>query len=251
MSNRRLIFKSASFLIAIFITFASHNVFAADYRLITSHIPPWSIAPPSKLPGSLIEIIREADRRLGNNTAIEFIPWGRAQKIVQAENNILFFPLTRVKEREKKFLWVHALRETHFAFLSADGQKIDEEQAKKLDRILVHSNSLPQIILNRKGFRNQVYISKKYPGLIDLLLLKRVDSWFADIDGYHWWTRSNPEFSSLTVGPDIFTGVIYLAGSLNFPKEILVDLQSVLLDMRNDGTYQHIMDKYHSPNYQN
>lgn len=217
---------------------------AAEYRLLTGDVPPWSMPNSAEFPEPVSEIMKEVDQRLGNNTEIEIIPWGRAQEIAKQEKNVIVFPLTRVPEREDFYAWIYPIRKMNFAFVTADDRKLDEEDANSLNRIVVHANSLPQIILQRKGFKYLILFAKNYDGITDMLRLGRADSWFADVDMLRWMRLSAPDRFDLTVGPNIFDGVFYAAGSPDLPEKIIMGFRHTLSEMRKDGTLKKIFARY-------
>lgn len=217
---------------------------ASEYRLLTGDIPPWSMSSSAEFPGPVIEIMKEVDRRLGNETELEVIPWGRAQEIAKREKNVIIFPLTRVPEREDSYSWIFPIRKMNFAFVTTDNRKLDAEQARSLSGILVHGNSLPQIILERMGFTNLILFATNYSGITKVLHKGRAESWFADVDMLRWMHTTNPGRNDLTIGPNIFDGVLYAAGSPGLSKETISRFHKALSELKQDGTMQQIFSRY-------
>lgn len=79
-----------------------------DTRVITEDLPPLSYVDPhtKELKGESAELIKEVFKKAQTGLQIEVLPWARAYKYAQEQDNILVFNLARTPEREHKFQWV-------------------------------------------------------------------------------------------------------------------------------------------------
>ena len=83
--------RNAFFLLVLtFTTVIIGEVKANQYRLVTGYLPPWSMTANDHYPGMFVEIMREVDRRLGNNTKIEVFRGG-VPNISLKMNQMLFY----------------------------------------------------------------------------------------------------------------------------------------------------------------
>lgn len=89
---------------------------------------------------------------------VEFYPWVRAYKKAQTERNMLILSLSRIPEREDKFIWIGKISSQYFQFYALKtNSKISK--AKTLDdifnyTIVVSKNSALDKYLTKRNFPN-------------------------------------------------------------------------------------------------
>ena len=59
-----------------------------------------------QLTGMSIEIVREIQRRLGVNDAIQVVPWARGLNKLDHEPNTMLLTMARTPERESQYQWI-------------------------------------------------------------------------------------------------------------------------------------------------
>ncbi len=232
------------FLLFCFLVIFSARTYAADYRLITGYLPPWSMIGQKDHPGSLVELMREAVKRAGHSVEIEVLPWGRAQSLATSQPNVIIFPMTRLVQRENLYQWVAPIKVMQMAFISLKGGYLTEEKAKTLSRVLVHENAPPQIELTRRGFNNLVPIHDISPLVMKMMEVGRFDAWFSSLDMAYWVFKNATDRSTLSVGETLSVETLYLAASKNTDTRIIKELKVALDEMHDDGTFQHILARY-------
>lgn len=235
------LFRLLPVLVILFVCIQGAN--ASEYRIVTAVIAPWSMPASEDFPGPFVEIIREVNKKLGNDTEIEVFPWARAQEIAKREKSVIIFPVGRIKEKENLYQWIYPIRKLRFAFITADGRELTEEQARDVSGILVHAHAPPEMILEGKGFTNLVSFPTHKPNFIKLMRLKRMDAWFTAVDLVNWLNLEYRE-SGFTVGRDIVSGMLYMAGSPDLPKNVIEDFQRIISEMRKHGEIKKIFAKY-------
>ncbi len=87
---------------------------AAELRIITEIAPPLNYTEDGtetgKLTGQAAEIVKEVQKRIGDATPIEVMPWARGYSLVQSEPNVMLFSTTRTEAREGLLQWVGPVR---------------------------------------------------------------------------------------------------------------------------------------------
>ena len=90
------------FLLFIIYSFFQPTLSCADEnttRILTTHMPPYSIEQNGNVEGVMLEIVQKMAEKIGNREPIEFLPWRRAQKetVSGAElgRNAVAFPMGR------------------------------------------------------------------------------------------------------------------------------------------------------------
>lgn len=230
--------------LSLFLFTMSLNVYAQDYRLVTAYMTPWSMPGNGDHPGLFIELIQEADRRLGNNTKIEVYPWNRSQEIAQTEKNVIIFPMTRLPSREKTYSWIENIQKTRLSFVSVDRHIKDAAEARTLKRILVHTNAPPELILKKEGFTNLIRQQEVSPQVFRMLKSKRADAWFTAEIMADWLWKLNPWVDTLLFSEPLAVFDLYVAASPDLPLAIKDRFQTVLKEMHADGFIDRVIKRY-------
>ena len=58
------------------------------------------------LTGYTVELVREIQKRVGNQDEIKMVPWARGYEMIQKYPDVVLFQMSRSAEREKMFNWV-------------------------------------------------------------------------------------------------------------------------------------------------
>lgn len=216
----------------------------SDIRIITGYLPPWSMQPNKSQPGFYIEIMNEAQKRLGLDIPIETIPWSRAQEIAQKSANVIIFPMSRIESREGKYIWLNRINPLLMLFASFRNETLTLEKAKFLNRILVHQNAPPETILRRQGFTNLARLHDIHLTIPKMLKIGRADAWFTPKDMADWVWKLNPDmplpkYSYILSGADQ-----YISTSKEFDNKLRMDLYRTLNNMHADGTISKIIANY-------
>lgn len=77
--------------------------------------------------GTSTQRVREAFKRIGITTRIDWLPWARGYQLTLAGEYAATFPYTRTPERERDFLYSDAIDHLpHFRFGRPDDPRVDE-----------------------------------------------------------------------------------------------------------------------------
>jgi polar amino acid transport system substrate-binding protein len=104
-----------SLLLAV-LAFACGCAGAQEPRFVTEGWPPFNYREGGVARGIAIDLVAEAQRRMGTSVPVEFLPWERAYRMATAQPGVLIFTLARRAEREALFNWVFPIhpRAVHF-----------------------------------------------------------------------------------------------------------------------------------------
>ncbi|MCW8950037.1 MAG: transporter substrate-binding domain-containing protein [Sedimenticola sp.] len=216
---------------------------SSSIKLVTSHLVPYSIQE-GREQGFMVDIVREIERRLGSNRALQFLPWPRAIRNTRLSANHVIFPLTRTPEREAHFDWAIEVAPIELVFVTLSGQKLDLQQARTISSIAVQQNTPFEQYLRQQHFTNLVVTTNPAAIPIRMLRAGRVDAWFTarDLAGYSMKELFVSE--PITYSAPITSGNVYIALSKEFPISLKTAYQETFAAMQADGTYQKIMDRY-------
>lgn len=239
-------YKSVAFmLIAMSLAFTSQNeVSARNLTIITGYNPPWSMASNSKHPGYYVEIIQEAQKRLGDKTKIKTLPWSRALQTVKRAKNTIIFPLLRSPHRENQYKWLLRIQPIKMVLVSYTHDKLTYEKALALKSIIVHKNAPPEYILREKGFNNLISQHDTNNNVLKLLEINRAEAWFTAQDKLDWNLILNPGLPEPKVTDFMETTHQYIAASKEFDDKLFAKFSLTLQNMVNDGTVKKIISRY-------
>src|SRR6056297_2520564 len=111
----------------------------ADYKIYTEILGSLQMYDEEgNLTGSTVELVKEIQRRIGDDTEIQIVPWVRGLNAVQNEDNVVLFSTALNDEREPLMKWLGPLEIKIIAFYTKKGSGItinSLEEAKELKRI--------------------------------------------------------------------------------------------------------------------
>ena len=229
----------------------------ADYipgtiQLYSERSPPFSYVtgqePNRKVEGSAVEIVNEIQTRNGHVNRINMSLWTDAYSVVQYLPNSALFTTARTPERENMFQWVGPIStsRTYFYTLAASGLTIETlEQAKSLQSIATPNGWFTHDFLINNNFQNIVATSRTsmeafnqlIHGEAQALLMTDLDvKWLADMSGV--------PLSNLTQHMQALNFKDYIAFSLSTPTSTVQQWQNHLNNMKTDGTFENIWNKW-------
>lgn len=145
-------------------------------RIIGSGIPPLSFSRDGVMTGYCVELIRELQRRVGDTTAIELMPWARAYRMGMDGANVILLCPKRTPERETHFKWVGPVLESESAFYALRRSRIKLstlDDARALQGILVPRDFYSYQYLRDAGFSNLEPVNSSQAMLAMLLAGRR------------------------------------------------------------------------------
>jgi len=201
-----------------------------------------------QLTGSSVEIVREIQKRTGNTSEIQVVPWTRGYSALESRANVMLFSTTLTEERNPKFKWVGPLYRLDWAFFVKKGSpvKINSLQdAKGLDSIGTYRDDAREQFLKKEGFtnldsaRNSMLNVKK-------LMAGRMDAIIASETGLE------ASLEEAGYRPDdvekrfiVRTYELFIAFSKDVPDTVVDEWNKALKEIYKDGTFEEIYHKWY------
>ncbi|WP_397600503.1 substrate-binding periplasmic protein [Silvanigrella sp.] len=247
------------FLIKIFIFiifFFSLNVFSEEITLpadpsFTGEIEE---TQEKKLGGLGGEIIAKALKEKNIKMNLEWRPWTRAYKeaLENRDHKTFIIPLTRIPEREEKFIWVSKIYDAHTLFLSMKGSKKINSilEAKSLKIGVLASSSYRAILARPENGLDQNNIDEIPIDIRNFkkLIGKRIDAWFTiDIVAIHaiktLASLEKLSESDFNTGNSISIQSKYIGTTSKTSPELIKKVYNAVEYFKNSKEYQKIINQ--------
>jgi len=200
--------------------------------------------------GICIDIVKEMQKRIGNDREIKIFPWNRAYNMTLKKEGFALFSTARSEEREALFKWVGPLVPLKFVmYKRTDDPKIYRSlsDAKAARAIAVTKNDVSEQFLHKEGFQNlQVEIGKSGEDNIQRVLSGKAQLYSRGyISGQYLIKKLHLETKLvMTQMEPLFESSLNIAFNINTPDEVIVLWQTTLDEIRSDGTYDQILNHY-------
>ncbi|KAF0130299.1 MAG: ABC-type amino acid transport/signal transduction systems periplasmic component/domain-like [Bacteroidetes bacterium] len=244
--------KSTVAIVNNYIPAMPSDYMAGTMQLFTEVSPPNNFGTGQgaerKVEGSAVDIVNEIQTRTGYVNKINLSLWNDAYAIAQYLPNSAVFTTARTPERENLFQWVGPVSSSrsHFYTLASSGLNIETlEQAKALQSIATPNGWFTHNFLINNNFSNivataitsQDAFNQLITGEVQALLLTDVGvKWLADINGI--------PMSDITQQMEALDFKGYIAFSLSTPATTVQQWQNHLNNMKADGTFETIWNKW-------
>jgi len=209
--------------------------------------PMQTMGADGKPKGYAIEIVREAQRRIGNSDPIQMVPWARGYEEIKKKPNVALFSMGRTAEREELFSWVGPLFETNYAFYSrADSGPAAStlEEAKKAKTIGVILNDVRDLYLTKAGFTNLLRVSD-YATLYRMLKAGRLDLAVGSL------VNIGAQLEQAGVSPSevrqrgiFLKAQLFVAFSKTTTPSVLEEWTKAMAVMKQDGSFERIFKRH-------
>ena len=230
------------FLVAALLVGLDAGSSALGNEIVATDYPPFMIKNGEK-PGFSLEILKAAEKRIGRDSRVTFLPFKRMLKTLQRRKDVLNPALYRTPERENKFIWVAKYRTFNNVFLTV-GPPVDSlEQAKTLRKIGVEAGIAMDLRLTRWGFTNLERADRAEINARKLAA-GRIDAWaLTDVLAQWIWKRVGSG-KPLTIGRPFHSSDCYVVAGPDFPVEEARLYRDAINQMLKDGTIEAILRKY-------
>ena len=216
-------------------------------QLMTEEYPPVTFMKDGKASGFVTDIVRKIIARQDIPDNIRLTSWKNAYNMTLVNPNVVLFSIEKTKKRENLFQWVGPVGQNSAIFYAKKGSGIrinSLEEAKKIGAIATTTDWFTEQYLKSKGFTNMVSSPLPETAVKQLMNGEVQLSIFTDITvpeivknaGY---TMDDPE-PVFTVSNTYF----YIAMSPGTPPEMIKKWQSVLDELKMDGTFERIYRSY-------
>lgn len=228
----------------------NHAAQAEPMRMLAPDIPPLAYVQDGKVVGFCVDVVREIQRRIGDATEIQPMPWARAYLLARSGANVVLVCPKRTPEREPLFQWVGPLRasQTNFYVRRGSGVQLSSvDDARKLSGVLVQRDFYSHRYLSAAGFDNLEPVNSSL-SMLRMLMVGRRPAMVLDSD-------SLPMLLELAhVDPrEVEPAFPLLSTSsyITFPREadpqLVARWSAVLEQIRRDGTYARIERQWLPP----
>jgi polar amino acid transport system substrate-binding protein len=227
-------------------------VLADSLVLMSEEFPPYNFTDNNgDRKGTSIDLMVLILERMNSQKTrkdIEMLPWTRAYQKIQKEKNTVLFAMVKTTEREKLFKWVGPISTANNALIARKSQKIkigSIEDAKKYTIGVVRDAAAAELV--RKAgipWENLNVVAKPEQNILKLER-GRIDLIAYDEIVTRWILRDKgmkPEdFETVYL---LEKGEHYFAFNKDTPDALIQRMQAILDDLKKEGKYQEILDKY-------
>lgn len=219
---------------------------AQQIRVLTFDVPPFSIKSPgsSGQRGVYVEIMEAVLKDLGIESTIEFVGNAEGQKIAQKNQNVVFFPIARNKEREAEYHWIDIALEQKLGFvtLAGKGPITSLEEGRKVQRLGAIEGSSALRYIETRGFGNIVRGSAV--DLVPMLAEGKIDAYFSGFLILQNIAREKGIQAKFAFGHVPVIGKPWFAAGLDSPGVDVGRWQAAFARLRDSGELDRIKERY-------
>jgi polar amino acid transport system substrate-binding protein len=231
----------------------STTTLAAPQNLlfVTEHSPPFQfISELNNVDGFSTQIIEAALKLTPYDYQIIIYPWSRSFFMAKNKENSCIYSMSRDEEREKHFQWVAPIVSTNDYFIGLSARidiKVETIEDVKQYNVAVLKEDRTYYDLLRRGFveNKNLYVINNSTSMLKLLTLrKQIDFILSDTINVKYRAMFNnidyglfKAYFKLNKAPT----ELYLACSLQTPKETVQQLSQAIKTIKENGTYDKIL----------
>ncbi len=250
--------KQIMFILILIITLSfSVSIFAQsvkNIKFMTENYPPFNFKENGNLQGISVDLLTAAMKKIDptfNHSKIELLPWARGYKIVQNEKNTCLFAMTRTEARENLFKWAGPLAPALIVLTAKKSNHIKINSIDDLKKYNIGTiiEDVGEQLLNEKGISNDKLDRIGGTNAINISIKKldkgRIDLFSYDSNVLKWKIKQNGlnpnDYETVYV---LKKGKLSFAFNKNTPDKVVNQIQKAIDEVKKDGTYQKILDKY-------
>lgn len=251
MPGNRNILRLFLFLSFLTLTFSTTTIPVSALEIFAAEARPSSFEEKGVVKGFSVEIALEVARRLGySGLNIQLLPFRRAIFTPRQQTNVVLTNLVRTRNRENHYKWLYKTTDVSSHYVTKKpGISHNHKTAAKLNLVGVFSGAAVHIAL-KKQKDIEVQASSDEITNLKMLMAGHIDAWYTSTVLMRGALLNSPSISwdDLVVGERV-GGIIsvYAAASLDMPDEEVLKWQQAFETMKEDGTYQTIMERYLKP----
>jgi len=231
----------------IYATWFPNEIPVGILQLMTEEYPPVTFMKDGKPSGFVTDLVREIAARQGISNNVRLTSWKNAYNLTLLHPNVVLFSTERTPGRENLFQWVGPVGKNSAIFYAKKGSGISIsslEDAKKIAAIATTTNWFTEQYLKSKGFMNLVSSPLPEASVKQLMNGEVQISVFTDITIPEIVKNAGYSMDDLEPIFNISNTYFYIAISLGTPPEMVQKWQSVLNDLKSDGTFEKIYRNY-------
>jgi len=216
-------------------------------NLMTEEYPPVTFMKNGTVTGFVTDMVREINARQGIQEPIRLTSWDEAYKVALSNPNVVLFSAEKTDKRERLFQWVGPVGKNSAVFYAKKGSGIrmnSVDDARKVAAIATTSNWFTEQDLKSRGFTNLVSSPLPTDNVRKLMKGEVVLSVFTDITVPEIVKNAGYSMDDLEPVFTLSSTYFYIAMSLGTPPEMVKRWQSVLDELKKDGTFEKIYRSY-------
>jgi len=227
----------------------SHSIWSDEepLRILAIHYPPYEFNPPSHgLKGFDVEVVETIFQRMGSPVKVDFLPWVRSVEITYAGKAMALLTCSREKSRDAHILYSDAISAGTFGyFLRKNFQDPNFESIEALrgQKIAVVRGYTTQFVLESYNIDHTQVRTDEIA--LNILVGKRVDFYYSGKESNVYIANQLGLSDKIKFHP-LKSKSFHLCFSKKWPKskELLTRFNDGLAQLKADGSYKQIHDKY-------
>ncbi|OMH31701.1 ABC transporter substrate-binding protein [Motiliproteus sp. MSK22-1] len=216
-------------------------------RILAVHYPPYEFENPvDGLKGFDVEVVEEAFMRLGKTARVEFLPWARAVEIVFSGQALGLLSCARNVARDPHLYYSDPISSSSAGYFFRRNmpdpgfKSLEELRGEKITSVLDYSTQqeLEQLDIDHFAVRSNKLA-------LNLLVGKRVDFYYGSKEANEFIAKQVGILDQVQFRP-LRTNEFHLCFGKKWPRveELMSKFNSALAQMKADGSYQMIHDRY-------
>ncbi|MBF0469201.1 MAG: ABC transporter substrate-binding protein [Desulfamplus sp.] len=251
---RKVVMFSMIAIAGIMLFISSAN--CADLTIYTEDTPNSHFTDKDgQIKGYVHEVVLEMQKKMGDTTPIQMVPWARGYNLAITKPNIALFSTTFTEERRNLFKWVGPVYESVWVMYAkaGSGVKINSlEDAKAVKSIGAYRDDVREQFLKSNGFTNLDSITDNDLNL-KKLVGNRITLWISGNDEAPLIAeRLGIPMDSIEPVFKMDSSGLFIAFNKDTPDDIVNAWAKAYDEVRADGTMAAIYKKWNMeiPTYQ-
>ena len=242
------------FIIVILFSLITSLSYAQPLRIVTEKLPPLQFSEKDGVStGAMTDIVKLLLQKSNLKSEIEILPWARSYQLATSRKNTLIFSMLRSESRENDFIWVGKLFALESYLMALKNHKIFNinsiEDAKQYSVGSIRQD-LAASYLREHGFikNENLYLSSDYTTLWQLVFKKRTDLAFTNSILWKYEIEElglDPTQVEIVYKAPAIASNLYLAASIGTDEKVINQLRKALKEIKANGQYQQILQKWH------
>jgi polar amino acid transport system substrate-binding protein len=225
-----------------------------ELELYTQEFPPLQVQVGEQAEGYVVKFVEAVVEHASQNlemeiSGIHFLPWKRAIRNTQENENVLFFSLSRTPNREQQFQWIGPVSPYEVAvYRHIEGPPVNPDYLSDLKNysFAAQAASSFEEVIKEEGFNNIIPVNYGQVA-IKLLRAHRVD--FAPLVTSSYYYRMeqygyNPDEFIEVIKIDKLCKELWLVTGNNTSPEVVSALQESFNQLKNDGLLEQLIAEY-------
>jgi polar amino acid transport system substrate-binding protein len=233
--------------VALLLSVTALTARAQPLRLLSEEFAPITFSQDGVPRGLAVEVVQEIQRRLGDKSPIEFMPWTRAYRELQGNSPVALFTTARTPARERLFKWVGPVVTFYSAFYAlpkSPRQVTTLEEAQRAEAVLVVRDWFTAEELTVRGFRNLVMVNDPQVA-VRMLMAGRAPLFASErLAMPQMLGQAGLAEDALEVVFSYASSQGYIAFSQATPEAVVRQWATQLAEMKRDGSFATIYKRW-------